>query len=157
MSNKNHSLKAIHDLHGKPYKGRELKISLAVDQRIYMNSKNSAIEVPAPVIENNGMEIEELDKAEANIEQPVPVQTTNKKAAGKPKKDPIVENNEPMNKEVNEKEFSVISRKQQKTPEERMREMQATIFVQNLDFDMTEDAFYRHFRKLGQVKQAKVN
>jgi RNA recognition motif-containing protein len=122
-----------------------------------MQNKNAINETQPPKAENIEMEIEELDQEQKEDEEHVTVQPQKKDVKPKAKK-PVADKNANNEKTDNgEAEASVITRKHDKTPEQRMRELQATVFVQNLDFDLTEDAFYRHFRKLGYVKQAKVN
>lgn len=122
-----------------------------------MQGKSGNNETQTLNIANNGMEIEELDKPNDEVEQPASAQNKKPEAQAKPKKIVKEKADDAVKTDNVEKEVSVVTRKHEKTPEERMRELQATIFVQNLDFDLTEDALFRHFRKLGPIKQAKVS
>ena len=41
--------------------------------------------------------------------------------------------------------------------EERLKELESTIFVQNLSFELTEPELFEHFKRFGRLKYAKVD
>ena len=130
-------MKAIHNLNGRPFKGRDIRISLAVDQRIYLQNKidqanEAGQEKPETGLDIETQEIQKPDENATEIKEAVPAQKVPRKKTQITSEAPQADN------QASEKDFSVATHKHEKTPEERLQELQATVFVQNLDFDLTE-------------------
>lgn len=151
--------KAVKSLNDTEFKGRKIGVAVAVDKRYYQAPAKEE-----PEEEAEGSEASEAAEVEA---KEAPSESEDEDDENKPISDPklkrkIMKDRKMSRKEKRELIFGSArpadgqTAVADDTDHSKDEEIKCTLFVSNLDFEMTADAFKEHARKLGKIRYAVV-
>ena len=141
------------------YKGRTISVAFAVDQRFFQKEAPAKEEAIVEQIVADGQtdgKKPENEAAKKVKKSPENAFNTAADLEKKAKAKVIIKSSTDKPTENEAEEQEAPKKKRVKTPEEREKEMEATIFVQNIGFDLSEAEFSSHFKRFGTVRYANV-
>lgn len=156
LSDKRTAEKAIAALNNTQFKGRQISLALAVDRRYYTPESKPKEDENSEEQQDSNQSSEENSEPESESESEDETPVLDKKARKKIMKDKKLSRKEKRQLIFGNPKDTPAPQDQPQDPQSN-NELKSTIFVSNLNFELKNEDFIAHAKKLGKIVYAVVN